>query len=175
MNNHLIKLLKGLGISEADMPRAIKNMMDFSRQVRMIESSNDKMRTPGIEGNTAKGFYQFTDDSVDTGIQRMKNMQSKYGVFDDNYINFFEENRNPQSWDDEQSDSMFFANLFSAPGSDTDLKEVARGSHQARQNLYQNIHHTNPNEATINVMNREMPVLNQPVDDLLANYNKKKL
>ena len=170
---YLEKMLTGLGVSEADMPNALKNMADFSGQVRMIESSNDKMRTPGIEGNTAKGYYQFTDDSVDTGIQRMRNMHNKYDVFDDDYINFFENNPNPQSWNDEQSDAMFFANLFSAPGSDNDLREVALGSHQSRQNLYKNIHHTNINDATEEVMNREMPVPNQPVDELFSNYNLK--
>ena len=169
--SYLTKMLGGLGISEADMPNAIRNMMDFSRQVRMIESSNDKMRTPGIEGNTAKGYYQFTDDSVDTGVQRMKNMHSKYGIFDEDYINFFENNPNPQSWDENQSDAMFFANLFSAPDTDTDLKELALGSHLARQNLFKNVHHTKPDTATIDVMNREMPVGNQPVDDVMADYN----
>ena len=66
---------------------------------------------------------------------------------------------------------VFFANLFSAPDTDTDLKELALGSHLARQNLFKNVHHTKPDTATIDVMNREMPVGNQPVDDVMADYN----
>ena len=135
--SYLTKMLGGLGISEADMPNAIRNMLDFSNQVRIIESDNDKMRTPGIEGNTAKGVYQFTDDSVDTGIQRMRNMRDKYGAFDDDFISSIQ--LNPQDWNDEQADAMFFANMFSAPGTDSLLTEVALGNQDARRELYKNV------------------------------------
>ena len=129
--DYLEKMLTGVGISEVDMPNAIANMKDFARQVRMIESNNDRMRTPGIEGNTAKGVYQFTDDSVNTGIQRMINMRDKYGAFEDSFIDSIP--FNPQEWDDPQADAMFFSNLFSAPGTDADLREVGLGNQTSRQ------------------------------------------
>ena len=168
--SYLNKMLAGLGITEADMPSAIDNMMDFSKQVRMIESGDDKMRIPGIEGNTAKGVYQFTDDSVDTGIQRMRNMQDKYGVFNEDFIGSIKPN--PQDWNDEQADAMFFANLFSAPDTDSLLTEVALGSQTARQDLYKGTHHTSPDEATIAQMLKYIPNLEQPVDDMFAGNKK---
>tara|TARA_R100000781_G_C4057048_1_gene119732 strand:+ start:225 stop:749 length:525 start_codon:yes stop_codon:yes gene_type:complete len=160
----LEKMLAGIGILPQDMENALKNMNEFSNQVRMIESENDPMATPGA--STAKGVYQFTDASVPTGIQRMKNMASKYDAFDDSFINTIP--TNPQDWSDEQANAMFFSNLFSAPGTDSDLKEVSKGSMLSRHNLYKNVHHTNADEATIERMLKFMPSLDQPVDALFG-------
>ena len=166
MNKYLAKLLGNLGISEPDMPSATKNMMDWASQVRNIESDDDRMRTPGIEGNTAKGVYQFTDDSVDTGRNRMRNMG-----FDDEFIGGI--SNNPQEWDDEQADAMFFGNIFAQGGSDPFLKEIAMGNNQARRDAYYKFHHTDPDEATMERTEKFMPVDTQPVDDTMMNFTSK--
>tara|TARA_R100000152_G_C6775771_1_gene204402 strand:+ start:1035 stop:1577 length:543 start_codon:yes stop_codon:yes gene_type:complete len=168
--NFLEKMLLGIGILPQDMENALKNMKEFSNQVRMIESDNRIMAVPrkkdGTLASTAKGVYQFTDTSVPTGIQRMRNMASKYDAFDDSFINTIP--MNPQDWSDEQANAMFFANLFAAPGTDSDLKEVSKGSMLARHNLYKNVHHTDADEATIERMLKFIPSLNQPVDALFG-------
>jgi len=162
----LVRLLSGLGISESDIPNATKNMLDWSKQIRMIESDNNPMASPGT--TTAKGVYQFTDDSVNTGLQRLRNMK-----YPEEMIAGI--SNNPQEWSDRQADDMFFGNIFAQKGSDPILREIAMGNQMARREAYYNFHHTDPDEATISRTEDYIPVSNQPVDDLFTNYNKKKL
>lgn len=142
-----------LNIPEDQRDAFTSNMYDFSRQVRNIESDNDPMRVPGIEGNTAKGVYQFTDDSVTTGKNRMANMG-----FDTEYIEGI--GSNPQEWSDEQADDMFLANFFAQPGSDRYITDIGRGNVDARKDAYYQFHHTNPDEATRRRVDKEMVVDN---------------
>ena len=160
----LERLLRKIGISDADMPMALENMKEWSNQVRMIESDNNPMASPGT--TTAKGVYQFTDDSVATALQRLRNMKYPEEMIAGIPIN-------PQEWTDEQADNMFFGNIFSQSGSDPILKEIAMGNHMARRQGYYDFHHTDPDEATISRTEELIPVPNQPVDDLFSNYNKK--
>lgn len=168
---YLEKMLSNIGISDADMPRALNNMGDFSNQVRMIESDNDKTRVPykkdGTLASSARGVYQFTRDSVSTGRQRMKNMGNMIGgLWEDGFIDSVQDD--PQEWDDNTADSMFFSNLFSAPGTNSNLRDVALGSHTARQDLYTDIHHTDADEATNNRMLKFIPNLMKKVDGLFS-------
>ena len=142
-----------LNIPEDQRDAFISNMYDFSRQVRNIESDNDPMRVPGIEGNTAKGVYQFTDDSGTTGKNRMANMG-----FDTEYIEGI--GSNPQEWSDEQADDMFLANFFAQSGSDRYITDIGRGNVDARKGAYYQFHHTNPDEATRRRVDKEMLVDN---------------
>ena len=162
--SELERMLLGIGISHSDMPMALKNMQDWSQQVRTIESDNNPMASPGT--TTAKGVYQFTDDSVTTGLQRLRNMKYPEEMIAGIPIN-------PQEWTDDQADNMFFGNVFAQKGSDPILKEIAMGNHMARRQGYYNFHHTDPDEATISRTEELIPVPNQPVDDLFSNYNKK--
>ena len=165
-NKDLIRLLSDIGIPQADMEGALGNLMNWSGQVRHIESDNNPMASP--ENTTAKGVYQFTDDSVHTGRQRMLNMG-----YDEDFVKSIKDN--PQEWTDEQANAMFFGNIFAQKGSDPFLKEIAMGNQKARRDAYYQFHHTDPDEATIKRTEKFMPVENQPVDDLFVNYNKKKL
>ena len=142
-----------LNIPEDQRDAFSKNMYDFSRQVRNIESDNDPMRVPGIEGNTAKGVYQFTDDSVTTGKNRMANMG-----FDTEHIEGI--GSNPQEWSDEQADDMLLANFFAQSGSDRYITDIGRGNVDARKDAYYQFHHTNPDEATRRRVDKEMLVDN---------------
>ena len=125
-----------------------KNMYDWSRQVRNIESDDNPMAAAG--STTAKGVYQFTDPSVQTGLNRMQNMG-----FDNEFIQGI--GSNPQEWNDEQADSMFLANMFSQTGSDKYLKGIGGGDEQARQDAYYQFHHTAPDEATKKRVSKMMP------------------
>ena len=91
---------------------------------------------------SAKGVYQFTDDSVDTAKNRMYNM------------GFFKEEireipRNPQEWTDARADSVFLANMFAQRGSDKVLHKVGLGDLNAWKEAYYKFHHTDPDDATI--------------------------
>ena len=140
----------------------MKNIYDWSQQVRNIESDNNPMAAAG--STSAKGVYQFTDDSVTTGLNRMRNMG-----FDNEFIQGI--SSNPQEWTDEQADAMFLANTFAQSGSDNMLNLIGGGDTKARQDAYYQFHHTAPDEATIGRVNKLMPHSNQPVDDVMNNYN----
>ena len=165
MNNDLARLLLGLGIPESQLSSAMDNMNEWAWQVRNIESDDDKMRTPGIEGNTEKGVYQFIDDSVPVARQRMRNVG-----YNEDYIRAIKDN--PQEWSPDQADAMFFGNMFSQADSDSLLREIALGSKSARREAYYRFHHTNPDAATIKRTQDYIPVLEQPVDDVMQEYNK---
>lgn len=141
----------------------MKNIYDWSQQVRNIESDNNPMAAAG--STSAKGVYQFTDDSVTTGLNRMRNMG-----FDEDFIQNI--SSNPHDWTDEQADAMFLANTFAQRGSDDMLNLIGGGDTKARQDAYYKFHHTAPDEATINRVNKLMPHANQAVDDTMDSYNK---
>ena len=162
----LRRLLTKIGVSEADMAKALDNMKSWSKQVRMIESDNNPMAMP--ENTTAKGVYQFVDASVPVGKQRMRNVG-----FPEELIGSIKEN--PQQWTDEQADNIFFGNVFAQTGSDPVLREIAMGNQMARRQAYYKFHHTDPDEATMLRTEKFIPVSNQPVDDLFTNYTKSKL
>jgi hypothetical protein len=144
----LDKQMDRLGIKEEKRDAFTENMFDFSRQVRNVESDNNRMAA--ADSTSAKGVYQFTDASVATGRNRMANLG-----FEDKFTSGI--SSNPQEWSDEQADSMFLANMFAQKGSDKYLKEIGRGDEKARQEAYYKFHHTNPDEATTGRVNKLMP------------------
>ena len=154
MDVNLQRLLIGLDIPEDQMESSYNNLRDWANQVRHVESDNNPMASP--ESTSAKGVYQFTDDSVLTGKNRMRNMG-----YDEAFINAI--NENPQKWSDEQADAMFYGNVFAQAGSDSLLKEIAGGNLNARQNAYYKFHHTAPDEATKKRVQKLMPTLQDDV------------
>ena len=157
----LNKQFDRMKISEDQRKDYLDNLYGFSQNVRQIESDNNPMAAAGT--TSAKGVYQFTDASVDTGRNRMRNMG-----FDDDYIGGI--SANPQEWDDEQADAMFLANMFAQKGSDALLSKIGQGDAQAKQDAYYKFHHTAPDEATISRVNKLMPA--NKVDETMNDYNR---
>jgi hypothetical protein len=126
-----------------------ENIYKWSRFVRHIESDNDN----GAAASTtsAKGVYQFTDDSVQTAKNRMYNMG-----FDKEDIRQI--SKNPHHWIDEEADCMFLANMFAQRGSDKLLKKVGKLDLNAMKEAYYKFHHTDPDEATIKRVDKLMVV-----------------
>ena len=124
------------GISEDDF---INNMYKFSQDTRMMESDND----PNARNKTssATGVYQFTDDSINTGRQRMQNM----GWEEEDYSGIGDD---ATQWTDDQADSMFLSNMFAQKGSDEYLAKVGGGEEGADKDAYYKFHHTDPDVAT---------------------------
>ena len=172
----LDKQMDRLGIDPSERDAFTKNIYDWSRQVRNIESDDNPMAAAGkydefgnlTSGTSAKGVYQFTDASVDTGKGRMRNMG-----FDDELIQGI--HKNPQQWTDEQSDAMFLGNIFAQTDSDREIRKIGGGDMKARQDAYYQFHHTDPDEATTARVNRMMPYDNQPVDDTMQNFHQSNL
>ena len=138
-NQDLIRMLGDVGIPAEEMESSYRNLTDWANQVRHVESDNNPMASPGT--TSAKGVYQFVDASVPVAKQRMKNMG-----YNEDFIDNISDN--PQEWNDEQANAMFFGNVFAQDDSDPILKRIALGDLQARQDAYYKFHHTAPDEAT---------------------------
>jgi hypothetical protein len=157
--NFLNKQFDRMNIPEEERESYMKNMYDYSQNIRHIESDNNPLAAAGT--TSAKGVYQFTDDSVKTGMNRMKNMG-----FGEDIISGI--SQNPAEWDDEQADSMFLANMFAQKGSDDLLGRIGGGDSEAMQDAYYKFHHTAPDEATIARVNKMMP--SGEVDSTMNDY-----
>ena len=168
--NFLSAQMDRLGIPEERRDAFTENMFDFSRQVRNIESDDEIMAVPrkedGTLASTAKGVYQFLDDSVDTGRNRMRtlgyNERPDWNPFTEEFIRSIKDN--PQEWSDEQADAMFLANMFSQTGSDRFMKGIGAGSLQDRKDAYYKFHHTNPDDATESRVD-DMMLIDEVLDD----------
>jgi hypothetical protein len=125
----------------------LRNIYNFSQQVRQIESDNNPKAA--AKTTSAKGVYQFTDASVQTGKNRMYNMG-----FEKEFIR--EVDNNPHNWTDEQADSIFLANIFAQRGSDNLLRKIGYGDIEARKQSYYKFHHTKPDTATKDRVNNLM-------------------
>ena len=134
-----------LRLKSADYRGFLRNIYEFSRQVREIESDNNP--EAAAKTTSAKGVYQFTDASVQTAKNRMYNMG-----FEKEDIR--EIDNNPHNWTDEHADSMFLANIFAQRGSDKLLKKVGYGEIEPRKEAYYKFHHTDPDKATIKRVDR---------------------
>ena len=87
----------------------------WSRFIRVIESDDNP--EAAAKTTSAKGVYQFTDDSVETAKNRMYNM----GFFLEDIRDI---STNPHNWTDEHADCIFLANMFAQRGSDKLLHKV---------------------------------------------------
>ena len=140
--------------ANADLSSFLRNISQFARDTRMTESSGKHSAMASTNYGkefTAKGIYQFTDASVDTGKTRMKNVMTYDGGrwfqgWDDNYIKGI--HLDPTNWNDTQADSMFLANIFAAPGSDESLIKIAYGEPDSAIQAYYDFHHTKPDDQT---------------------------
>jgi len=141
-NDYLTSQYDRMGIPEEEREGMSKNIYDYARKSRFIESSDNPMAEPST--STAKGYYQFTDPSVKTGFQRYRNTtkDQEWGGL----------SQNPQEWSEDESDMMFLANTFGQSGSDEYMKSIGGGDRDAMKGAYAKYHHTNPDEATLNRM-----------------------
>lgn len=53
---------------------------DFAKWISTVESRMDNNARPDIKGNTARGFFQFNNDSIDTSRQRFRNVAKRDGI-----------------------------------------------------------------------------------------------
>ena len=131
----------------------------FFDLIRRIESDNKRA---AVSSSGAKGVYQFKDskanvDAVKTAKQRAINLG-----FDKGVINLIP--NNPQQWTDDEADMLTAANMFAQnkvkPGFDDELMVNAlSGDRQAMQDAYYMLHHTNPDDATKERVDKFMPLI----------------
>jgi hypothetical protein len=152
---------------------------EFLNLVRQAESGGKYRPEKGVtdfpygnpealaETTTAAGVYQFTKDSVDTAKNRAKNIG-----FDSSFIDLIP--NDPTQWTNDEADIMFLANMF-ASTVDPNNPKAKKGKMYSglegesglidsllslvlnenpdsniMRDLYYTLHHTNPDQATIN-------------------------
>lgn len=125
-----------------------KNFKDswlvFADKCFLLESSRDliaiNVPQEGKEKSTAKGGYQFTNDSLITGYNRLERYKIEF-------------ERLPiivQDW--EMQTTLFIANICQQKGSDAYIVKMLLKDKQGTKDLYAKFHHTNPDSATLKRM-----------------------
>jgi hypothetical protein len=135
-----------LKLEGSDRESFLTNIHNFARDTRIMESDDNPLAVnipqAGQEQTSAKGAYQFTDASVDTARQRMRNLG-----FGDEFIQGI--SSDPREWAPEQADAMFLSNVIAQTGSDEYLRSIGSGEQGKAREAYYKFHHTSPDEATI--------------------------
>ena len=159
-----------------------KERPEFLNLVRQVESGGWNPITQNVEHiygdpqalaktTTAAGVYQFTEKSVDTAKNRAKNIG-----FDSSFIDLIPSD--PTQWTDDEADVMFLANMFAStvdpnnpnakkgqmysglegkPGLIDSLLPLVLNENpniDVMKDLYYTLHHTNPDQATIDRANK---------------------
>lgn len=146
------KNMKRLGLPLAEMGRGLWNWQEYSDIVAFAESNRDEdavnIPQKGKEASTAKGMYQFTDESAVTALNRLKRYT---GGKDRGWAKEVRDGKKDVSdlnW--EQQTALFTANLMESKGSDKFLKGILMEQNpEDMYGLYAKNHHTNPDEATV--------------------------
>ena len=146
-NNYLFTQYKRLTeiYGEESMPIFMafsNNLRIFAYKVSGVESDYGKNLIS--TESSAKGRYQFIDDTAKRIGQKVKNT-SNMGV---------NLSHNPLDWNRDEEDLAFFANLFSANDSDCYLLEVSKGNTEAMSQVFEKFHHTKPSKALSDRMNK---------------------
>lgn len=118
------------------------NLLDFAHTVRVMESNdNGFARNPN---SSAAGFYQFVNGSLPPAQNRVKRYDSNFPTF--NHIT---------DYDKEQQTALFLADLLQKEGTDPYFKSIMEtGDNEAASQLYGKYHHTNPDTATLERMDK---------------------
>jgi len=126
----------------------MKNIEYFAEVVGQIENSGkttgENIPEAGKGKTSAKGLYQFTDDSVVTAINRLK----KYIGLQD-WMKDAKKHKDANKLTREQQTLLFMGNMLEAKGSDKWMKEVLQGDKDSMVEAYREIHHTNTKDKKI--------------------------
>lgn len=143
-----------LGVDYTD---AIDNLSTFADMVGMIE--NDGRTTGSNKDSTAKGLYQFINDSVEPAVNRLK----KY-VGMQPWMKEALKHKNANKLTREQQTLLLLGDLLEktaivdgeeVPGlGDKFMKGVMSGDKEAMKQAYYMLHHTDPDKATIDRVNK---------------------
>jgi len=151
------------------------NILWFMDELVGMESDWIQDASPGIEGNTAYGYVQFTEESVETAVNRYIG-----------HLERFNARRNTRDWEPysikrgetlpipewlitlknstkthkEKLDALTydemlalaFVHLHSKDSKDSNFVLLSQGDIYASKELYKNNHHTNPDAATLSRM-----------------------
>jgi len=156
------------------------NTLWFMDELVGIESDWRAKASPGIEGNTAYSYVQFTEDSVDTAVNRYIGHLERFNersltrdwepytikrgeILDTpewlttlrNSTGTHEEKLDALTYDEMLA--LAFVHLHGKNSKDSNFVLMAEGNIEASKDLYKNNHHTNPDAATLTRLERFFP------------------
>ena len=121
----------------------LSNMDEFIQE--MESNFNPKAKNPK---STAAGLYQFTEASLETAVNRLANT-----IGEDNLPQWAveaREHKDARKLSEEEQKVLFYADMFQKSGSDKYLASILKdGNTQAVIDYYKDLHHTDPDEATL--------------------------
>jgi hypothetical protein len=148
------------------------NVIWFMDELVGIESDWKKIASPGIKDNTAYGYVQFTEDSVETAVNRYIGHLERFNARKDSRLwqpwgiphgteiptpLWLTTLKNSTKTHKEQLDlltydqtiALAFVHLHSKASKDSNFALLAQGDADAAKEIYKNNHHTNPDAATL--------------------------
>ena len=156
------------------------NTLWFMDELVGIESDWRAKASPGIEGNTAYSYVQFTEDSVDTAVNRYIGHLERFNersltrdwepytikrgeILDTpewlttlrNSTGTHEEKLDALTYDEMLA--LAFVHLHGKNSKDSNFVLMAEGNIEASKDLYKNNHHTNPDAATLTRLEKFFP------------------
>jgi len=136
-----------------DSPEARSRLTELASKVAMIESDGDmKAKNPD---SSATGLYQFlVDDSKgQSALQTAVNRTKKYVKAD--WLDEVARTGKVEDLSPEKQTILFFGDIMEKKGSDQYLKKLLdpnaseKQINDAMMDIYLNLHHTNPDKATL--------------------------
>ena len=171
------------------------NILWFMDELVGMESDWIQDASPGIEGNTAYSYVQFTEESVKTAVNRYIGHLERFNARSltrdwepysikrgeklpipewltilKNSTKTHEEKLDALTYDEMLA--LAFVHLHSKDSKDSNFVLLSRGDIYASKELYKNNHHTNPDAATLTRMEKFWPWRKQNrYAAALANYS----
>lgn len=97
--------------------------------------------------STAAGAYQYTQSGLKTAVNRLENTIGSENL--PTWAKNVRKSGDARDLTMEQQKILFEADTFQKPGSDKILRDVFTGDEGAVIDLYKQLHHTSPDEATL--------------------------
>ncbi len=114
--------------------------MLFAKVVGQAENSGKVTGNENTGSTTAKGLYQFTDDSMTTAIHRLERTTGMQP-----WMRGALSHRDANQLTKGQQDELFFANLWDRAKTDSYMRKIMEtGDVVAMKHLYMKEHHTKP-------------------------------
>ena len=147
LSKRLFEIPKRLKVKPDDQEEAYRNLEKFAELTRNTESSNKykavNIPVDGEEATTAKGAYQFVDDSIVPALNRLKRL-----IGEQPWMTELRKSNDIFSLTNKQQDLLFFGDMFEKTVSETPglgdklLKKIMKGDKNAMLQMYKKAHHT---------------------------------
>jgi len=131
--------------------KSVDNSHRFMKTLGNIENSGNT--TGGNNYTSAKGLYQHTNDNVQTAVNRTSRILDKHADGNE-WMKDAKVHKDANLLSRAQQTNMTMGNIAGHPYSGTS-KSIYSGDTTGQKDVYNRIHHTNPDKLTAMVRDRE--------------------